>query len=408
MPKSAQSYWRSKIDRNKIRDHKVRKLLRRSGWRVIQVWEHSLAHPEKIAEKVLRILESRQVSRYKSGLKATEFEELLNELCRRLTDECRKGKAFDQSKSFENRVRQVIGTLLRQFKIPVDFSPHPYGFPDVVLGEFGVEVKFTTNDTWRSVANSVFEGFRCKEVKHIYVVFGKMGGKPEVRWGRYEECVMHVRTSHVPRFEVEIGTTRPLFPKLGITYDQFSALSEDERMTYIRTYARDRLKPGEGLWWLETSPEKALELQVRPFSVLEEEEQLRLRAEASLLFPQIVGSSHNRTKYVAPLTFLLSYYGILAARDIFSAGSATARRGTPETKIRGGNYVRRALQVIEKHMVKAAHYLPSELFVTYWGANVPPERRIAEWLARADVLANVGAKPWKPSDHLFKKKTSSS
>lgn len=331
-----------------------------------------------------------------------QFETLLTQACEILTEECRSGHAFTESKRFENRVREVVRTLLDKFKIGVDFSPHPYGFPDIVLGEFGVEVKFTTNDTWRSVANSVFEGYRNKEVKHIYVVFGKMGGQSEARWGRYEECVMHVRTSHVPRFEVEIGTTRPLFPKLGITYDQFSALSEDERMTYIRKYARDRLKPGEGLWWLETSPEKALELQVRPFSELEEDEKLKLRAEASLLFPQIVGSSHNRTKYVAPLTFLLSYHGILAARDIFSAGSATARRGSPETKIRGGNYVRRALQVVEKHMVKAADYLPPELFVTYWGAAVPPERRIAEWLARADVLANVGAKPWKPSDHLFK------
>ena len=102
---------------------------------------------------------------------------------------------------------------MEKFKIPVDFSPHPYGFPDIVLGQFGVEVKFTTNDTWRSVANSVFESFRSKEVKHIYVVFGKMGGAPEVRWGRYDECVMHVRTSHVPRFEVDLEAEESLFKK---------------------------------------------------------------------------------------------------------------------------------------------------------------------------------------------------
>lgn len=333
---------------------------------------------------------------------AQEFENLLTELCNRLTAECKAGKTFSQSKPFENRVREVIRDLIENHKIPVDFWPHPFGFPDIVLGEFGVEVKFTVGDNWRSVANSVFETFRSKDVKHIYVVFGKMGGEPGVRWGRYEECVMHVRTTHVPRFEVEIGTTRPLFPKLGVTYDQFSALTEDERMAYIRKYARDRLNPGEGLWWLESRPENALELQVHPYSQLEEEEKLKLRAEASLLFPQIVGSGHNRTKYVAPLTFILSYHGILAARDIFSAGSATARAGTPQSKIRGGNYVRKALQVIENEMIRAAHYLPSELFLTYWGSDIPPDRRIKEWLARADVFANVGAKPWKPSDYLFK------
>jgi hypothetical protein len=30
------------------------------------------------------------------------------------------------------------------------------------------------------------------------------GGKPEVRWGDYEKSVVHVRTSHLPRFEVEL------------------------------------------------------------------------------------------------------------------------------------------------------------------------------------------------------------
>ena len=35
-------------------------------------------------------------------------------------------------------------------------------------------------------------------------IFGKMGGTPDIKWARYEECVMHVRTSHVPRFELEI------------------------------------------------------------------------------------------------------------------------------------------------------------------------------------------------------------
>jgi hypothetical protein len=90
---------------------------------------------------------------YKGSLKTEDFEKLLTELCNRLTAECRAGQAFTQSKSFENRVRQVIGELLVQFKIPVDFSPHPYGFPDIVLGKVGVEVKFTTNDTWRMAAS---------------------------------------------------------------------------------------------------------------------------------------------------------------------------------------------------------------------------------------------------------------
>lgn len=329
-------------------------------------------------------------------MNTTEFEQLLDELCARLTHECTNGQRFTISKSFENRVREVIRTLLKQFKIPVDFAPHPYGFPDIVLGKFGVEVKFTTNDTWRSIANSVFESFRNKDVKHIYVVLGKMGGHPQVRWSRYEECVMHVRTSHVPRFEIDLDAKESLFVKFGTTYEQFSALSEEERMKYIRHYARGRLKPGERLWWLEEKPDKghSLPMQVQLFANLHNEEKLKMRAEASLLCPQIVGSGRNRTKYIDPIMFLLTYHGILATRDAFSAGSAAG----PE---RGGIYVQKALQRIQPQMSEAAKYLDESLFKEYWGKKVPPKKRIGVWLKMADGYAKVAKPPWKPSAVLF-------
>ncbi|NJL26106.1 MAG: restriction endonuclease [Calothrix sp. SM1_5_4] len=325
-----------------------------------------------------------------------QFEALLTQACDILTKECRSGQVFTESKRFESRVREVVLTLLDKFMIGVDFTPHPYGFPDIVLGEFGVEVKFTTNDTWRSVANSVFESFRNKDVKDIYVLFGKMGGTPSVRWGRYEECVMHVRTSHVPRFEVDIDAKESLFNKFGITYGQFSKLSEEGRMEHVRKYARSRLKRGERLWWLEEKQDEghSLPMQVQLFSNLSNEEKLKMRAEASLLCPQIVGSRRNRTKYIDPIMYLLTYHGILATRDAFSAGSAAG----PE---RGGIYVQKALKKVESQMVEAAYYLESALFVEYWGKNVTQRKRIKTWLAMADTYAKVANPSWKPSDVLF-------
>jgi hypothetical protein len=44
--------------------------------------------------------------------------------------------------------------------------------------------------------------------------------------------------------------------------------------------------------------------------------------------------------------------------------------------------------------------LEEALFVEYWGEAVPPERRMKEWLRRADELA---AGEWVPSKSLFKK-----
>jgi hypothetical protein len=100
-------------------------------------------------------------------INAEQFEGLLTDLCKSITAEC-AAKKFDNSKEFETRVRTVLNDLVSKFGLAANFDPHPYVFPDIVLGKFGVEVKFTTNDTWRSVANSVFEGTRKAEIKHAY------------------------------------------------------------------------------------------------------------------------------------------------------------------------------------------------------------------------------------------------
>jgi hypothetical protein len=229
-----------------------------------------------------------------------EFEQLLDVVARKLTQEAVK-KLFDTSKNFENRVRTVLNEV---GNLSVDLDPDAQAFPDIVVGKFGVEVKFTEKDTWRSVANSIYESKREQTVEHIYLIFGKMGGaSPEVKWGKYEDCVMHVRTSHMPRFEVAINAEKSLFSQMGVTYDEFRHASLADRMKHVRKYARGKGKRGEHLWWLEDSPDSdhTLELNVRLFHKLEKNEQRKLRAEAALLCPQIVadgkGGNNKVGKY---------------------------------------------------------------------------------------------------------------
>ena len=83
-----------------------------------------------------------------------QFESLLDSVAAQLATESRDN-LFTTSKAFENRVREVLEQLGDAYKIAVDYNPHPYIFPDIAVGEFGVEVKFTAKDTWRSVANSI-------------------------------------------------------------------------------------------------------------------------------------------------------------------------------------------------------------------------------------------------------------
>lgn len=328
-----------------------------------------------------------------------DFKKILNDICTALTNEAVK-TGFSSAKSFENRVRQEVTRSVSPFGIQVDPNPPAQGFPDIAAGRFGIEVKFTTNDTWLSIANSVLETNRVQSVEHVYVVFCKSGGMPEVRWSAYEDCVVHVRTSHVPRFEVELppaGDTQPLFQQLGIRYDEFRRLPMDEKMKLIRLYARGRLKKGERLWWLEDTddPTHALPIQARLYTKLSTEEKIRLRAEAVLLCPSVVKSGRVRDKYDDAVLYLLTYRGVLChqARDLFSAGSVA----NPENDDDGGIYIERALRLLEPQIREAADYLDDELFIEYWGESVPKDLRISKWLEKADALASN----WKPSESLF-------
>ena len=338
---------------------------------------------------------------YRDKLMTKEiFETMLTECCERLTSEA-KEKGYKSSKHFEDRVREVLADLtVDDPSIEIDFDSPAQAFPDIAMGEFGVEVKYTTADTWRSIANSVLETQRVEGVKYIYVVFGKMGGDRAVKWGEYEDSVVHVRTSHVPRFEVEIATDsaprESLFKQMGIKYDDFRQLDMTEKMKYIRAYAR-KIHPDGRLWWIEDREEgeHTLPIQARLYTNLSTEEKTKLRAEAALVCPGIVKSGRDRNKYDDVVLYLLTYHGVLChqARDLFSAGSVA----NPKNDDNGGIYIARALKLIENEMKKAAKEMDDAIFVEYWGESVPPEERISRWLEKADELA----KGWIPSEYLF-------
>jgi DNA mismatch endonuclease (patch repair protein) len=42
-PKNNRAFWQKKLRRNKERDRLVTRNLRRTGWRVLRIWEHELA-----------------------------------------------------------------------------------------------------------------------------------------------------------------------------------------------------------------------------------------------------------------------------------------------------------------------------------------------------------------------------
>ncbi len=335
------------------------------------------------------------------------FERLLDDVAAQLTEDMRtqpKSEWFSAALSYEQHVRERLYEAINALGADgagheVDLHPSGQTFPDVPCGEFGVEVKFTKSDAWVSIANSVRESQRVESVRVVYLMFGKMGGTPESRWMKYEDCVVHVRTSHEPRFQVDLsGDKESLFSVMGIDYDSFRKLDIMDKMPYIRAYARQKHPDGH-LWWLEdseTHEEHSTEIDPVLYTSLDDETKTRYRAEATLLCPKALQGSRVAGKYNDALLFLLTYHGVIChqIRDLFTAGSVAKVQFSDHSGI---PQMQKALVLLQDEMMKVAYELDPALFEEYWGEAVPEDDRIAWWLAKADEYASG----WVPSDVLF-------
>jgi DNA mismatch endonuclease, patch repair protein len=55
-PKSNIPYWRRKIERNRKRDIKVKRILMKRAWKVLRLWECELNGAEKVALRIKKVL----------------------------------------------------------------------------------------------------------------------------------------------------------------------------------------------------------------------------------------------------------------------------------------------------------------------------------------------------------------
>jgi DNA mismatch endonuclease (patch repair protein) len=52
MPQSNRAYWKRKIAQNMKRDRKITRVLRKTSWQVVRIWEHSLRVPDSVAKRI--------------------------------------------------------------------------------------------------------------------------------------------------------------------------------------------------------------------------------------------------------------------------------------------------------------------------------------------------------------------
>ena len=196
-------------------------------------------------------------------------------------------------------------------------------FPDIIASKhFGVEVKSTKENKWVSTGSSIVESTRIEDVNHIYMLFGKLGGKPiEFKCKPYYNCLYDIAVTHSPRYliDMEITQERTIFSKMGIEYDKFR-LSEDPIST-VRSYYLEKIKKKKRMampWWIGSETVTSPTLRLWSGRSLDQEKQNIYKAQLLILFPtEICNSNYDRATL-----WLCIRHSIINThfRDLFTAG----------------------------------------------------------------------------------------
>jgi len=194
-------------------------------------------------------------------------------------------------------------------------------FPDIIANKyFGVEVKTTTKNHWKTTGNSVLESTRVEDVERIFMLFGKLGEPIEFKFRKYEECLAEVVVTHSPRYliDMELEEGKTIFDKIKIPYDEIRMKSKP--IQPIVNYYKNRLKPGQDLWWIGEEDDSSKTFVINIWKSLSQDYKSELIIKSMMLFPEIF--SNNNDKFARIAIWLVKEKSIVCPnlRDVFTAG----------------------------------------------------------------------------------------
>ncbi len=305
---------------------------------------------EKLLYDSWSLIEKEAVSKPSYFLKrsSSDFEEdVHNAMC-----DCAKGTEFDKT------IHLISG----------------HKFPDIVAKRFyGVEVKTTKQDHWKSTGNSVLESSRVEDVDRIYIFFGKLSNPLGFKYRLYQECLYDVAVTHSPRYLIDmlLVNGESFFDKLRISYDDLRA--RQNPIKPIINYYRKIAKKGEEPWWMDSgdTPEIIIKPTVRLWGTLSRVERDKIRIEAMARFPEIFGK--NGAKYKQLALWLAARHGVVAPslRDTFTAG------GKVSVLVNGTTYnklprVFQHLQENSHDVIEIVKRLPADDAKYHWHLRKKP------------------------------------
>lgn len=268
-------------------------------------------------------------------------------------------------------------------------------FPDIVANKFyGIEVKTTTKNHWKSTGNSILESTRIETVKRIFILFGKLVKPIEFRCRPYEECLSEIVVTHSPRYLIDMNLEegKSIFDKIKTPYD--SLRQKKNPINSITDYYKSKLKPGQDLWWIQDT-ERASKLVINIWNNLSIDERQKIKNRAMVYFPEIFS---NRTDKFARLAiWLVTRESIVCpnVRDLFTAGGKgdffiknTVHKNIPRVFIKLFENIDSILDVLDN----SSSFELSE----YWNDRTTERSKIDSWIN----LVASNSKTIQESNHL--------
>lgn len=232
---------------------------------------------------------------------------------------------------FENEVINCMKSKAPDFHFEpglIEFAPRQH-FPDIISNKyFGVEVKSTKSNSWKSTGSSIVESLRVADVKKIFMFFGILSkDNIDFRCKPYEECLSEIAVTHSPRYlvDMDLSPDSTIFGKMNISYEEFRNLG-DLQIDKFREHYRSKYKDKDRKsmpWWIGSDEDSYSLLSENEFSLISDAEVSKKDYYISrcyALFPEVLGKKQDR--YRKPALWLCVRHSMICSniRDFFTAG----------------------------------------------------------------------------------------
>ncbi|NLD91062.1 MAG: hypothetical protein GX639_00190 [Fibrobacter sp.] len=255
-------------------------------------------------------------------------------------------------------------------------------FPDIIANKYyGVEVKTTTQNHWRTTGNSVLETTRVDSVERIYMLFAKLADPLEFKCRPYEDVLSDVVVTHSPRYLIDMNLDEgaTIFDKIHIPYNQLR--KKNNPIEPIINYYREKLKPGEELWWIDADKkkQKSNNLIIRIWNVLSRDEKSRIINNVMVLFPEIFGNGSNKFNRIP--AWLVNNESVVCKniRDLFTAGGKSSIRIGNCTFINASRIFFNLIENFES-IKSIIMETPSNELSYYWNSDTKEDTKLFDWI----------------------------